>query len=50
MAYMQQPQQLVLVDARYCLSQEVVLVLEEKLGWKTDNFRITDMHGAPWFK
>lgn len=50
MAYMQQPQQLVLVDPRYCIPQEVVLVMQENVGFKTDNFRITDTNGTPWFK
>jgi hypothetical protein len=49
-AYMQQPQQMVLVDARYCLPQEVVLVMQENVGYKTDNFRVTDVNGTPWFK
>jgi hypothetical protein len=50
MACMQQTQQLVVVDARYCTPKEVVLVMEENMGWKTDNFRVTDTNGTPWFK
>jgi hypothetical protein len=37
------------VDPKYILGQEVVLVMQEALGYKSDNFKITDQNGTPYF-
>jgi hypothetical protein len=38
------------VDPRFCLPQQTVLVMQEQLGaFRNDNFSITDAQGRPFF-
>jgi uncharacterized protein YxjI len=38
------------VDARFCLPQKTVLVMQEQIGpFKNDNFAIADAQGHPFF-